>query len=258
MMIHAGTRWVRLVPSLLLGIAIAGCTGGKGSGSGGGGSGSGAGGGGDDPNVVTREITEYHPPQQKPDEILTDDRLDQKQNTFDPDRVDRRPLGEWLINQSEAVVRLDVPIVRPDSEGALLTIFPSYAAAMAGVKGKVHASDGVLPSVNMIDGKAKQFDDGLYAALDQAYYRGLDERLRSHVDLVKRIYEKVGPDGPAAPFLAAGLKIVNHDVPVRDTAARDDFIQKFQSNPVASKPISFYTWNDTLKDSSARRYMIWL
>jgi hypothetical protein len=235
-----------LAVALLHFVAIAGCS--RGSGGGAAGGGGAGGGGGDDPNVITREITEYHAPQQKPDDALVDDRLEQKRNTFASDLVDRRPLGEWSINQSEAVVRLDVPIVRPDFEGDLLTIFPSYAAAVSGVKGKSHAADGVLPSVNMIDGKAKQFDDGLYAALDQAYYRGLDERLHSHVELVKRIQDKVGPDGPAAAFLAAGLKLVRQDVPVRDTAGRDAWIQRFESNHVRSKPIAFYTWNDTLKD----------
>ena len=35
----------------------------------------------------------------------------------------------------------------------------------------------------------------------------MDERLCGHVELVKRILDKVGPDSPPAPFLAAGLEL---------------------------------------------------
>jgi hypothetical protein len=234
-------RYVSGAAIALIGF-IAGCSGGRGGGGGG------AGTTGRGSEVVTTETTEYRPPEQKQDDLLADDRLDQKTNSFDPNLVDRRPLGEWLVNQSAAVLRLDVPLVRPDTEAPLLTIFPSYAAAVAGARGKVGFGDGILASVNMIDGKAKQFDDGLYAAIDQAYYRGLDERLRGHVDLVLRIFERAGPDGPAAAFLAAGLKVIGRNVPVTDAAARDLWIQRFQQNPVAVKPISFYTWNETLKE----------
>jgi hypothetical protein len=100
----------------------------------------------------------------------------------------------------------------------------------------------------MIDGKAKQFDDGLYAAIDQTYFQGFEDRLRGHVDLVSRIYEKVGPDGLGAAFLAAGLKVVGREVPVTEQGARDLWVQRFVQNPVASRPISFYTWNETLQN----------
>src|SRR4051794_41926338 len=79
------------------------------------------------------EHTDYRPPEQPPDEVLADDRLeDKKPPAFDPALVDRRPLGGdggWLLNASAAVVRLDVPVVKPDREPDLLTLHPSYAAA---------------------------------------------------------------------------------------------------------------------------------
>src|SRR5438067_250794 len=65
----------------------------------------------------TVERTEYHPPKADAEEILTDDRLEDKTPAFDPSRVDRRPLGpkdEWRLNASAAVLRLDVPLIRPD------------------------------------------------------------------------------------------------------------------------------------------------
>jgi hypothetical protein len=84
------------------------------------------------PDTYETEHTEYHPPQADPDDALVDDRLeDKKPLTFDPALVDRRPLDHrngYLLNASAAVIRLDVPPVKPDVESELLTLFPSYAA----------------------------------------------------------------------------------------------------------------------------------
>ena len=101
--------------------------------------------------------------------------------------IDRRPEGEWRSNASAAVLRLDTPMLKPDADAELLELRPSYADAMA----KAPAGLTVLPSINVIDGKAKQFDDGLFAALDLAYYKGLKARLESHVSLIERIHARV-------------------------------------------------------------------
>jgi hypothetical protein len=198
-----------------------------------------------DPNVVVIEHTDYHPPKPAEDE-LADDILSDKQTTFDPELADRRPLEGWLVNQSEAVIKLDVPLVLPDSEGDLLVLHPSYQAALAATK-QNRSWMKTLPSVNLLDGKAKQFDDGLYAALDQAYFTGVADKLDSHQALVKRLLDKVGPESPAAPFLAAGLTLGGQETAATDVAARDEWIRKFRTNPSLAKPISFYTWNPTLE-----------
>ncbi len=194
--------------------------------------------------VETVERTEVRPPPPDPADELTDDRLEDKNPKFDPDLADRRPLGEWRLNASAAVLRLDVALTRPDQEPGLLTLYPSYAAAVAAVRGR--HGDEVLPSVNLLDGKAKQFDDGLYAALDLAYYEGLDNALRAHVDLVRRMHEKAGKDSPAAPFLAAALELAGVPAEAADAARKDEYLRQFRANAVASKPIGFYTWNERL------------
>ncbi len=197
-------------------------------------------------NTYELEHTEYHLPRTEAEEVLTDDKLaDKPPPAFDPTRVDRRPLGakgEWLLNASAAVVRLDVPVVKPDLEPQLLTLHASYAAAV----GPNPAQRSILPSVNLLDGKAKQFDDGLYAALDQAYYQGLKHTLTSHVELVRRFYEKAGKDSVAAPYLAAGLQLAGVPVEVADLQMKDQLLREFQDDEISSKPIGFYTWNETL------------
>ena len=93
-----------------------------------------------DPNVVVVEVTDRNPPPPA-DDGLADDKLEDKNTSFDPELVDRRPLEGWLVNQSEAVIKLDVPMVQPDYEQDLLVLHPSYKAAMAAAADRVQYSD---------------------------------------------------------------------------------------------------------------------
>jgi hypothetical protein len=194
-----------------------------------------------DPNVIVVEVIDRNPPK-RVDDGLVDDKLEDKATSFDPDLVDRRPLEGWRINQSEAVISLDVPMVQPDYEANLLVLHPSYRAA---IKAAEHRNP--LPSINLLDGKAKQFDDGLYAAIDLAYFQGISDLLASHQELVKRLLVKVGAGSPAAPYLAAGLTLGGRDTAAQDQSARERWLTAFRNNPALAKPISFYTWNESLK-----------
>jgi hypothetical protein len=189
-------------------------------------------------------VSDYQPPSPRAEDGLTDDRLEDKPAPpFDPAVVDRRPLDKWQLNASAAVLKLDVPLLKPDVDAPLLTLYPSYADVVAAGRGQ---GIEILPSVNLIDGKAKQFDDGLYAALDSAYYRGLKDQLHGHVDLVRRFYERAGKDSPASAYLAAGLQLAGVSVPVADPGAKATWLKAFEKNEVHSKPIGFYTWNKEL------------
>ncbi len=196
----------------------------------------------------TITITDVHPPKPHDGDGLADDTIEGKTTRFDPDLVDRRESKGWRINASEAVIALDVPLIRPDTEGELLVLRPSYAAAITAADSDRNNGNEILPSVNMIDGKVKQFDDGLYAALDQVYFRGIDGVLPGHVAFLKRIFAKVGPDGAAAPYLAAGLELAGEKAEVKDASQRERRLKAFLGNEAASKPIGFSTWNKTLSE----------
>jgi hypothetical protein len=204
------------------------------------------------PSIAQRgsvEVLDYRRPQPPQDDRVIDDRIENKVTSFSPDLVDGRPLGDWLLNASDAVIRLDTPPIRPDAEGRLADLHPTYTAAIEAAKG---ASSGAefLPSVSMIDGKAKRFDDGLSAALDLAYYRGLEGTLTSHVSLIRRMLEKVGPDSPASAYLSAGLMLAGEDHRVKDAEARTAWLSRFETNQVRSKPVGFYTSSKPLRDCS--------
>src|SRR5262245_8589498 len=96
-------------------------------------------------DTETIEHTEYYAPPTDPWQELTDDPLEDKNPAFDPTLVDRRPLGDWLVNSSSAVIKLDVVAAKPDQDAALLTLHPSYAAAVKVARKSF--GDDVLPSV---------------------------------------------------------------------------------------------------------------
>jgi len=194
--------------------------------------------------------SDYGTPRVSNEDGLSDDRLeDRPALAFDAERVDRRPLGDWQLNASAAVFKLDVPAVKPDVETSLLKLYPSYAAAVAAVKNETNGAE-LLPSVNLIDGKAKQFDDGLYAAIDRAYYLGFEQRLRSHVELIRRFFnaldKKSSQDSQAVAYLAAGLELAGIYVAGADENRKAEYLREFQANPVASRPVGVYTWNQEL------------
>ena len=196
----------------------------------------------------TIERTQYRDPALSKEIELVDDRLKDKTPAFDPDLVDSRPIREYVINASAAVVRLDCPTLRHNIE-ALSNLRPSYADAIACAGDPALRAQGeLLPSANMLDGAAKQVDDGLYAALDLAFFEdGLGDDLASPVTIVRRIFDALPPDSPARAFLGAGLSLAGKPVNLSGpaAAAMRQELDRFERS-ASSKPISFYAWTENL------------
>ncbi len=176
---------------------------------------------------------------------LLDDVLADKNPRFDPTLVDRRPFGSWRVNTSGAVVRVDAP--KPlGGDGGDRPLVANYAAAMA------QGGPGMLASINLIDGKAKQFDDGLYAAIDRAYYSGdpgLGSGIEGHLALIGRMLAVVAPGSAASDFLAAGLSLdARHLLAIALSPNARRMADRFRADEIRSKPIGFYTWDATLGD----------
>jgi hypothetical protein len=197
-------------------------------------------------NYYVEEHTDYHVPADQVAQLLADDRLADKNPAFDADLVDSRPLGDWQVNASAAVIKLDCPLMKPDHDAELLVLRPSYAAALEVAKKQ---GFDVLPSANMLDGSAKQFDDGLYAALDLAAFRGELAGLPGAVDFVQAVFAKLPADSPARPFLAVALELAGRkvDLSADERTAADAQRAEFERDQARSKPIGFYTWSDELQ-----------
>lgn len=196
------------------------------------------------------EVIDIKPAQSAID-LLSDDKLSDKKPVFDAALVDSRHLGSrrddlWQLNASSAVIGLDIEDV--GDEKGFDALHANYGAAAYALR-----DSHVMPSINMIDGKAKQFDDGLYAAIDLRLMfggslTGIDDLHRLCVALKGRV-----PDGSEARwFLEAALCLaVDSEMddaprPKRPEAVRQ-LLQDFEKSEIQSKPIGFYTWSDELK-----------
>jgi hypothetical protein len=197
-------------------------------------------------NTYTVEWTEYSPPPQRPDDVLADDQIEERKPPFDETVIDSRPLGEWELNASGAVIRLDCPIIKPDVEAELLTLRRSYAEAM-----RPEAAGGrdFLASANLLDGAAKQFDDGLYAAVDLACYQGELGVAPAVPDVIRAIFDKQPAKSPARPLLAAALELAGRKAPLPpdEQSAEQSLLRAFEADQPRSKPIGFYDWTPELK-----------
>jgi hypothetical protein len=102
----------------------------------------------------------------------------------------------------------------------------------------------------MLDGTAKQFDDGLYAALDLACFEGELGIAPGSPDFIRAVFEKLPAGSAARPFLAAALRLADVKVPLNadEETARDEFLADFERDQARSKPISFYTWTEELQN----------
>lgn len=183
-------------------------------------------------------------------DLVTEDNPADKHAAFDPALVDSRPFGtadnRWQINTSGAVFGLDLPDLRPDdpADAPLLALHPSYAAAAAAISGRV-----ILPSVNVIGGKAKQFDDGLFAALDLHMARNEEEGVRGIEVLARQMMSECDPRGPAYAWLWAALeagRFITPEEAARRPAGAAEYLRRFDLSLSESGVTGFYEWSAEL------------
>ncbi len=173
---------------------------------------------------------------------LKDDTLPSKVPLFDSSLGFYSEELQCSLNNSAAIIRLDAPGYDDKKEKAMATLYPTISDAVLSVADP----DKVIPSINVIDAKAKQFNDGLYAALDKAYYNGIAGELASQVKTIESILSEC-TDAYARAFLAAGLTIAGKTPPDYDTAIAALYLDEFYRDEVKYKPIGFYTWNAELE-----------
>lgn len=177
-------------------------------------------------------------PENKEEFNLKDDVLSDKNPKFDPTLVDSRLFEGWQVNQSAAVIKLDILSAHPRT--GMDVLHPSYADII---------KKRGFPSVNLIDGAAKQFDDGLYAAVDLAVFRGEAVTGVSLPQFIESVFHKLPEPSPARPFLAGALSLVGKQEKLNEpqSAAQNKHLAEFEMNATNSKPAGFYTWNEELK-----------
>jgi len=182
---------------------------------------------------------------------LADDKIEDKHPVYDPgaaveEVVDGCPV-RW--NKSGSIVKLDVLPFDDATRDLEKRVFPGWSSA-------VHALDGkkVLPSMEVVQGLLKPFNDGLYAAVELGAEKATDGSL---VDKPKLFREVLGAlvarsgdastDEAAARFAGAvTLTGETASAPPAILARASELVTEFGADALASRPIGFYTWTPAL------------
>jgi hypothetical protein len=113
------------------------------------------------------------------------------------------------------------------------------------------ASDELV-SASVLAQKAKQFDDGLYAAVDLAAQQGADS-FAGKAALLKKVAGALaslqgiqGSSSASVIFGACQVGRVGIEVPKGLEKWVGSTVDQFLKDPLRSKPIGFYTWNEEL------------
>ncbi|HOW50512.1 MAG TPA: hypothetical protein PLV42_00550 [bacterium] len=207
-------------------------------------------------------VTEYQKIETK--NKIEDDTLADKHPVYDPDRWVTEQFG-WThitMNKSKTITKLDIlPLAKDGDTDIDGKLFHSRAAAIAALSGKQNAETTLIPSLETVNGALKPFNDGLYAGIEVAVQSGrwhntavAESKLNFLRDLLAATLAFTVPAGAescrddAAADIAAALMLAGDTVTAPDTVKSnaDALVQSFLALPLFSKPIGFYTWNDTL------------
>ncbi len=199
---------------------------------------------------------------------IEDDRIEDKHPEYDPARTVDEAFGSECVvrlNKSRTVTKLD--IVKPDEADKALAarVFPSRASAAKAIDGRLDSETSLIPSIEVVNGAMKPFNDGLYATVEEGVQLGLtgenDEEIypskqRFLGELLTALLEMGdGEDAGAGYFADAATDIGTALIIGGQTPALPEAVQAeasarvalFEENPIVSRPIGFYTWTATLE-----------
>ncbi len=201
-----------------------------------------------------------------------DDRIADKHPEYDPARTVEETFGpaecRAVLNKSASVAKLDVVPLAGDDQPLADRVFHGRAEAVEFLAGREGAQRGkvtLIPSMEVVNGALKPFDDGLYAALELGLQQGVESAGTSLVpskrqflrDLLAAVLALETGATPAqtahiesaAADLGAAL-LLGGDDPGLSPALRteaDARMAAFDADPVVSRPIGFYTWLPELR-----------
>ena len=131
----------------------------------------------------------------------------------------------------------------------------SFNPIEAPISPTLAGAGGGIISGSLLAQKAKQFDDGLYAAVELAAQRGAGtfagKAALLHQLTLGMVSGNVKPvSGNAAVVLSTACRLGK--IPVRLPAFLEEAVasseREFLANPLRSKPLGFYTWSAALTD----------
>jgi hypothetical protein len=201
-----------------------------------------------------------------------DDRIEDKSPVCDPDRtvVERFGNCEIELNKSCAVSLLDIAALEEGDEDLVDRVFPGRSEAAEYIGDRLDSETSHIPSMEVVNGAMKPFNDGLYAAIEIGVEEGIADvypsKRRFLHDLLaglvalseaesasrSAIIDDAAADVAAALMLAGDEPSAPGNVIAEATGRADEF----EDATLYSRPIGFYSWNPTLGEIFAQdRYL---
>ncbi len=199
-----------------------------------------------------------------------DDRIEDKNPSYAPSRVIEETVDgcEFRLNKSATVTKLDIAPLEGGEKAFKNKVFRGRSHAIAAVD-KILDSDAqtLIPSMEVVSGALKPFNDGLYASIEVAVQEGVEfeeapdypskaaflkSALAELLDLSQSAAStgtQVGYLEDAAVDIAAALTLAGESFSTSSAIESEATAraQEFLKNSLYSKPIGFYTWNEALE-----------
>ena len=189
---------------------------------------------------------------------LEDDRIEDKHPTYDPSRTVTESFAQGYsscaitLNKSAAVTKLDIVPFEGGEATLDKRLFHGRTEALAVIAG-IEGADAI-PSMEVVNGALKPFNDGLYAAVEleaEAGKRRLFATLAARLaTLAAAADASVRPAFDDAAVLVGAAQILAGEPPIIDAAldarARNRAVA-FAADPSLARPIGFYTWSAALE-----------
>ena len=202
---------------------------------------------------------------------LEDDRIEDKKPKYDPALTVTETFEgcQVTLNKSATVTKLDIAPFEESEASIDGALFRGRAEAMAAVR-KVKGAH-MLPSMEVVNGAMKPFNDGLYAALELGVQAGVagaldgkQETLQKLAAALKAQHAKASATAQphlerAMAFLGAALVLggATPDITAAALAQAKGDAARFQKEAALyARPIGFYTWSKALEGIFAQdRYL---
>ncbi len=194
---------------------------------------------------------------------VEDDRIEDKNPACRSDLLFTETFDgcEFTVNKSCSVTRLDVVDFAEEDSDLESRLYPTRGEALADVQQR---GGDVLPSMEVVNGVLKPFNDGLYAAVEIGVQQGLPGTYPGKGPFLRDLATATASalaQAPAAAtahlerglehvvgaLLAGGQDVSDLPVDPALVSRAQQAVDHWNEQGLYSRPVGFYTWSPTLE-----------
>lgn len=166
---------------------------------------------------------------------------------LDRDLVLPEKIQGRLVNNSDAVLQLDLDLVDPKTEPVFAKLYPSYKAARDAAQTLGEGKSDVLVSSSLVYSKTRDFDHGLIVAAEMALVQGKTDKGFGVIPILKALFPRLAKTSVVRPYVAAALEIGGEKVEIfpEEITRKNLWINRFRNQTLAvAPPLDYYSWSD--------------